>query len=420
MEPFIKRQLLIDKLEREIVRVDRSIHLQEVQTLIESKHEVRAIRQHFEDAHVAYISKTRKIEITDPDQRDLFNKVMDRAQGTLDNISIFLTRNKEEKEAERMNDLYQEIISDMSQEEETLQMTLESRVLPDPERESCLQEMSLILLKFDNIKKIESQLLEHYSSADKRKHLKARTMKMKTELLIGQKKLKLLLASAPVASTSLGGRGEGQREVLDDHQSSKPTLNSSSSNYNGGNLGSVDPLEENVGRALPAVARNVPANKILSYSDVERMSTPGLGNNRFKAKKLDFPKFNGNLHNYNSFKHDFKTIVESSLEYTLEQMSVILRTECLVVGTKHLVENIFEYREIWNQLDRDYDDEGRVIQQIIQQITDFKEIHDENKEAFIQFVDLILEANTDLILKANTDIQAYTASAILAHPVIVP
>ena len=35
---------------------------------------------------------------------------MDRAQGTLDNISIFLTRNKEEKEAERMNDLYQEIM----------------------------------------------------------------------------------------------------------------------------------------------------------------------------------------------------------------------------------------------------------------------------------------------------------------------
>ena len=44
MEPFIKRQLLIDKLEREIVRVDRSIHLQEVQTLIESKHEVRALQ----------------------------------------------------------------------------------------------------------------------------------------------------------------------------------------------------------------------------------------------------------------------------------------------------------------------------------------------------------------------------------------
>ena len=92
-------------------------------------------------------------------------------------------------------------------------------------------------------------------------------------------------------------------------------------------------------------------------------------------------------------------------------MSVILRTECLTGGSKHLVENLFEYHEIWDQLDRDYDDEGHVIQQIIQQITDFKEISDENKEAFIQFV--------DLIFKAHTDINAFTSSAILAHPVIV-
>ena len=98
-------------------------------------------------------------------------------------------------------------------------------------------------------------------------------------------------------------------------------------------------------------------------------------------------------------------------EYTWEQMSVILRTECLTGGSKHLVENLFEYHEIWDQLDRDYDDEGQVIQQIIQQITDFKEISDENKEAFIQFV--------DLIFKAHTDINAFTSSAILAHPVIV-
>ena len=86
--------------------------------------------------------------------------------------------------------------------------------------------------------------------------------------------------------------------MIGDHQSSEPTLNSSSSNFNGGSLGSVDPLEENVGGALQAAARSIPASEIL----VLRTSTPGLGNNRFKAKKLDFPKFNGNIRNYNSFK----------------------------------------------------------------------------------------------------------------------
>ena len=92
-----------------------SIHLQKVQTLLESKNEVLAIRQHFEDAHVAYISKSIKIECTDDDQRAIFNNFMDRAQEVLDNISVFLLRNKEEKEAETLNDLYQEILSEMSE-----------------------------------------------------------------------------------------------------------------------------------------------------------------------------------------------------------------------------------------------------------------------------------------------------------------
>jgi len=199
--------------------------------------------------------------------------------------------------------------------------------------------------------------------------------------------------------------------MIGDHQSSEPAHNSSSSNYNGGSLGSVDPLEENLGGALPAAVMSTPAGEVPTYSSAERTSTPGLGINRFKAKKLDFPKFNGNIRNYNSFKRDFKTIVEGPGEYTREQMSVILRTECLTGGSKHIVENLFEYSEIWDQLDRDYDDEGRVIQQILQQITDFKEISDENKEAFIQFV--------DLIFKAHTDINAFASSAVLAHPVVV-
>ena len=95
----------------------------------------------------------------------------------------------------------------MTHKEQTVRVTLESQALLGPQRESCLQEMNAIQLKIDSAKKKESQLLDQCSSADRRKESKGQVMKVKSDLLTGQRKLNLLLASTPVASASVeGGR----------------------------------------------------------------------------------------------------------------------------------------------------------------------------------------------------------------------
>ena len=89
----------MDKLERAKLRVDRSIQLREEKTLLDCKNEVITIRHNFEEAHNMYVAKTRRTDITDAGQRDLFNKFNDSDQDALDSILALLSKNKEEMEA---------------------------------------------------------------------------------------------------------------------------------------------------------------------------------------------------------------------------------------------------------------------------------------------------------------------------------
>ena len=130
-----------------------------------------------------------------------------------------------------------------------------------------------------------------------------------------------------------------------------------------------------------------------------------------RHKKVEFPKFTGEVRDYNSFKSDFQDIVINSGHYDEAYMSHLLRHECLSGEAKRLVHNIRDYTALWARLDDHYDDRGEVIEQISQQVISLKKIDDDDYEGFVRFV--------DIIEKADLDMKAAEAGAVLSNPITV-
>ena len=131
----------------------------------------------------------------------------------------------------------------------------------------------------------------------------------------------------------------------------------------------------------------------------------------FRHKKIEFPKFSGVIRNYQTFKRDFKDIVEDTGAYDDKYKSQILRYECLSGEAKLLVHNIHAYEDLWKKLDDKYDDPGEVVEQISKQITELRKVEEEDYTAFIKLVDVVERAHLDLSAMGHT--------AILNNPMTV-
>ena len=131
----------------------------------------------------------------------------------------------------------------------------------------------------------------------------------------------------------------------------------------------------------------------------------------FKSKRMDFPKFSGSIRSFNTFRRDFNEIVAADQAYSKEQMSHILRHECLQGNAKTLVHNIYDYNNIWDKLNDVYDNEAEVVQIITKQILQYKQISDEDWDGFVDFV--------NLIERAHYDLNALTNSQALSNPMTV-
>ena len=142
-----------------------------------------------------------------------------------------------------------------------------------------------------------------------------------------------------------------------------------------------------------------------------RSNSTYSGQSVFKPKKMEYPKFSGSIRGYNTFRRDFRMIIEEAGMFTEEQMSLLLRNECLQGAPKALVQNIYEYEEIWDKLNEVFDDEAQVVQMITKQIISFKEIGEDDMDTFIDFV--------DIIEKAHYDLQAYQSTNVLSNPVTI-
>lgn len=131
----------------------------------------------------------------------------------------------------------------------------------------------------------------------------------------------------------------------------------------------------------------------------------------FRNKKMEYPKFGGNIRQYITFKRDFKDIVETGRGYSDTELSHILRNESLSGEPKSVVGNIYNYAEIWKKLDDRYCDETQVVEIVTKQITGFKEIADDDYESFIKYV--------DIVEKAHFDLSALGSTSVLSNPITV-
>ena len=124
----------------------------------------------------------------------------------------------------------------------------------------------------------------------------------------------------------------------------------------------------------------------------------------FRHRRIEFPKFNGSLRQFATFTRDFNNVVIKPNIYDNEQLSHILRNECLTGEAKTLVHNIDDYDAIWKKLREKYDDKSEVVDQISRQLQALKKVQDEDYEGFVKLVDLVEKADLDLTAMKDTKI----------------
>ena len=134
-------------------------------------------------------------------------------------------------------------------------------------------------------------------------------------------------------------------------------------------------------------------------------SSGGNGNQgHLRSKKLEPPRFNGNLRSYTTFKRAFKDIIIDSECYNERQMAHILRVECLTGEPKNLCENILDYQQLWDKLDEVYQDEPRVVHLVLNDISGFKKVGEKDYDQFIRYVDMVEKAFLDLSAMGNANV----------------
>jgi len=137
-----------------------------------------------------------------------------------------------------------------------------------------------------------------------------------------------------------------------------------------------------------------------------RRESPERESNAFRSKKLEFPKFNGSIRQYNTFKRDFQEIVEKPGNFSKEQMSHILRNESLQNEAKSHCHNIYDLKELWERLDDLYNDKGQVVELITKQLTGFGKIRDEEYSKLIELINVVEKAHLDLSALGSTNVMS--------------
>lgn len=150
-----------------------------------------------------------------------------------------------------------------------------------------------------------------------------------------------------------------------------------------------------------------------SHSGRSSAASSGQSGQVLKTKKMDFPKFSGQIRNYLTFKRDFKDLVEQSGEFNAAQMSQVLRLECLKDAPRTLVSNVYDYDELWQRLDDAYLDKQQVVDQVTHELMNTKVAGKGDYEGFIKFVDQVERAHFDLSAMGKTHVMNHPMTTAL-------
>lgn len=124
--------------------------------------------------------------------------------------------------------------------------------------------------------------------------------------------------------------------------------------------------------------------------------TPSRASSGVRTKDMEFPKFEGNIRQYATFKDDFKRTAEQAGITDPWLLSIRLRNESLQGEARQLCLNIRDYEAVWRRLDEVYNHPLRVVAEVNAQISRLKRLRDEDYDGLVNMVDVLERAREDL------------------------
>ena len=143
------------------------------------------------------------------------------------------------------------------------------------------------------------------------------------------------------------------------------------------------------------------AGSNLVSPNTSRSSVSEPESEKFKNKKIDYPKFSGEVRQYLTFKRDFEEVVKKPGKYTPSEMSLILRNQCLQGQIKVEYQNLTDFEKLESKLDEEFLDMERVVDIVTQQLTDSKPVRWDDYAGFIKLVDTVEMGHLDLTAVGN-------------------
>ncbi|XP_071941042.1 uncharacterized protein [Antedon mediterranea] len=115
---------------------------------------------------------------------------------------------------------------------------------------------------------------------------------------------------------------------------------------------------------------------------------------KIDLKKMELPKFNGDIKTYTRFKTDFKKFVEKATHP--EQLPFRLRS-CLGNEVNKVVQAAEDdYEQMWTLLDEKYGDRHKLVNALIGNILKQNPLKEGEEKQFVEFIDLILACHRNL------------------------
>ena len=460
-ELVINRALTVNKIDKIKVRIAAQIQNESKRGVKAAKEEIQELFKTFERLHIALIAK-QKASTNDEEHEELHSKVMDAVEAAVDDADDFLFALGEKQLSQDMEKKYEElcaagdhIIAELKQLETSLSWLKQSK---DGDFRAEVSVVGAHIANSDKglekMQEIQTLILTQQSSSEKRQEVMKKMSEFKLQIQDLQLRIKSFAARSGATSrqgsraSSPARSNRGVRR--EDPGGGGNTLPMSESSGGGGfhgftteeiiqenryintafglpspperelrrNLEASDKQQPPESRAEPRRRRSAseepPAPRPRAGSDrgasLPRPSSSTSSNPVFRSKALDYPRFSGDIRDYSTFRRDFNEIISNSGAYFSDnQISLLLRSECLQGKAKALVKNVYNLDELWRKLDDAYDDEGQVVQLIINQITSYKEITENDMAGFVDFV--------EMIEKAHQDLQAYQSTDVLSNPV---
>ena len=310
----------------------------------------------FREMHQSYLNKCRETNVI-PDDLDIDELISDKLDDLLDDVDIAIEEKIESEEAEENYTSHMESLTD-EVERTAKRCELLKREMEDSDS-ACSNAMEAVLSK------CEKDFAETKQGLQK----------------------------------SLKGMSEEKRKAARNKITEVGALIE-------GMTMEVKKLAARTGLELSFTNR--PAS---STTPSERSSSPVNANkSMIKKKTVDFPRFDGDLRAYTTWKRDFLNLCGTD-SYDENHMSLIIRSQCLQGKAKDVCKNIQDYKKLWAKLDEVYYDPVELGELISKEIESHRKLTDDDTAGFIKYVDMLNKAHIDLI--------AADEVAILEHRLVM-